>query len=125
MRILAPGRRTPGIAILLTLAAVLALLCAGSLSLQDSGGVDRAAPDGSHYLASVEALDSGEAAHSDSEYLTTLLLSSFLVSLGLLLGAGLVGRFRERSLLEALRLAPVIPLAPARPPLSALEVFRL
>lgn len=117
--------RTYRIAALLTLAAAMLLLCAGSLALQHSGGVDRAAPDGSHYLASVESLDSGGAATPESEQLNALLPGSFLVSLGLLLGAGLAGSGSERRLLETLRLPPVIPLAPARPPLSSLEVFRL
>lgn len=117
--------RTARIAALLALAVALLLLCAGALTLQNSGGVDRAAPGGSHYLASVEALDSYGTDPAGSEYLNALALGSFLVSLGLLLGAGLVGRGSERRLLELLRLPPVIPLTPARSPLSVLEVFRL
>lgn len=122
---LATPSRAARIVVLFALAVALLLLCAGSLALQNSGGVDRAAPGGSHYLASVEALDESEQTSSSFEYLNALVTSLFLVSLGMLLGAGLVGRGSERRLLEILRLPPVIPLAPARSPLSVLEVFRL
>ena len=117
--------RAARIAALLALAVALFLLCAGELALQNSGGVDRDAPGGSHYLASVEALDSYETEPAGAEYLNALALGSFLVSLGMLLGAGLIGSGSERRLLEFLRLPPVIPLTPARSPLSVLEVFRL
>ena len=120
---LATPSRTARIAVLIAFA--LALLCAGELALQHAGGVDRAAPGGSHYLASVEALDESEQESSTFEYLNALATSLFLVSLGMLLGAGLVGRGSERRLLELLRLPSFTPLTPARSPLSALEVFRL
>ncbi len=120
---LATPSRTARIAALIAFALVL--LCAGGIALQHSGGVDRAAPGGSHYLASVETLDESEQAYSAFEYLNALVTSLFLVSLGLLLGAVLVGRGSELRLLELLRLPSFTPLAPARSPLSALEVFRL
>lgn len=118
-------RLTARVAVSLTLVLALVLLCAGSLALLNSGGADRAAPEGSHYLASVESLDSGESAPADSVQINTLLLCSFLVSLALLLGVGLDGRGSERRLLERLRLPRVIPLKPVGHPLSMLEVFRL
>jgi hypothetical protein len=59
------------------------------------------------------------------EHLGALVLGLFLVSLGLLLGAGLAGRIGERRLLELMRLPAVLRLLPSRPSLSALEVFRL
>lgn len=128
----------------LYLTVALLLLCAGGLALQqsgatqagervhdapgDPGGVastNHAALDGAALLASGEALDSNEPLPLNSEHLNTLALGLFLVSLGLLLGSGLVGRGSKQRLLELLRLPSVLPLAPATSPLSLLEVFRL
>lgn len=115
--------RTAWIAALLALA--LLLLFAGGLALQQSGGADPAAPDGSHLPASVETLDSDRVSPANFEHLNVLALGMFLVSLGLLLGSGLAGCGAQRRLLELLRLPSITPLPPARPLLSALEVFRL
>jgi hypothetical protein len=76
-------------------------------------------------LSVVETPDSEELYPAGSDYLNTLFQGFFLVSLGLLLGAGLVGRALERRLLELRRLKSSTPLARARPSLSRLEVFRL
>lgn len=125
-------------ATLLTLVAALLLLCVGGTALQQTeagagerGGGDsvvaagHAAIGGSHLPDLIEALDAKETFPVGYEHLNALSLGLFLISLGLLIGAGLVGRDGERRLLELLRLPSVIPLAPARAPLSALEVFRL
>lgn len=109
------------------------LLYAGGLAAQHSGAGERAGedagvvvgsgyPGGLHLPALVEAPDSGEASPVGSERINALALGLFLVSLGVLLGAGLAGREHR---LEALRLAPVRPWLPARVPLSALQVLRL
>lgn len=130
---------TARLARLLTLALAVLLLCAGGLALdqagagasvsQDSGVVTHHAgsdgSDGLHLPSVVETPDSEETYPAGSEHLNTLVLGLFLVSLGLLLGAGLFGRASERRLLELLRLPSITPLSPARLPVSALEVFRL
>jgi hypothetical protein len=111
------------------------LLYAGGLAAQHSGAGERAGegagvvvgsgyPGGLHLPALVEAPDSGEASPVGSERINALALGLFLVSLGVLLGAGLAGRELQHRL-EALRLAPVRPWLPARVPLSALQVLRL
>lgn len=127
---------------MLSLAVALLLLGAGGLALQQhSGGaraeaqghdapwsitgVDHAAPDSVSLLASGEALDSDETLPVSFEHLNALALGLFLVSLGLLLGAGLVGRGAEQRLLTLLRLPSVVPRNCLRTPLSVLEVFRL
>lgn len=134
-----PPNRAVRIVTLLTLAAALLLLCVGGIALQQTGAsaesqgshgspgvvAGHAALDGPHLPASVESPDSEETLPVGSEHLNTLVLGLFLVSLGLLLGARLAGQAAERRLLELLRLPSVLPLVPARAPLSALEVFRL
>lgn len=127
-----PGYRTRAVS-LVTLGLAILLLCAGLLALhqlqQGEQGVSGATPhqisDGSHLLSVVETPDSEELYPAGSDYLNTLFQGFFLVSLGLLLGAGLVGRALERRLLELRRLKSSTPLARARPSLSRLEVFRL
>jgi hypothetical protein len=118
---------------LVTLGLAILLLCAGLLALhqlqQGEQGVSGAASyqvlDGSHLLSVVETPDSEELYPAGSDYLNTLFQGLFLVSLGLLLGAGLAGSVSERRLLELRRLPSSTPLARYRPPLSKLEVFRL
>lgn len=118
---------------LVTLGLAILLLCAGLLALHQlqqgeqgaSGTTSHQVSEGSHLLSVVETPDSEELYPAGSDYLNTLFQGLFLVSLGLLLGAGLVGRASERRLLELRRLPSSIPLARARPPLSRLEVFRL
>lgn len=126
---------------LLTLAA--ALLALLLLSLASSGGgsaqkaeawgsgntgiaaAGHAQSGGTHIPAFAEVPDAEAASPVGFEYLNALALGMFLVSLGLLLGAGFAGRAANRRLLELMRLPAVLPLLPHRPPLSALEVFRL
>lgn len=121
-----PPHRAARTAIILSLAAVLLSLCAGGLALQQPGGAPAGDHPGGPYIsASMEALDSDETFPVDFDRLNVLALGLFLVSLGLLLGSGLVGRGAEQRLLELLRLPSVIPLLPVRSPLSALEVFRI
>lgn len=133
--------RTAWAVIFLSLLVALLLLCAGGLALQQTGGAqsgerghdapgcvasaDHAALDGAPLLASGEALDSDETTPLNFEHFNTLALCLFLVSLGLLLGSGLVGRSAEQRLLELLRLPSILPLAPATSPLSLLEIFRV
>ena len=118
--------------------AVALLLCLGGLAVQDAdadagdreggttGVVDsHAALDGAHLPVPMETPDSEEKFPVGYEHLNALALGLFLVSLGLLLGAGLAGRAFERRLLELSRLPSSTPVAPARAPLSALEVFRI
>ena len=76
MKLATPSRKARISALI---AFALVLLCAGGIALQHSGGVDRAAPGGSHYLASVEALDSYETEPAGSEYLNALVTSLFLL----------------------------------------------
>ncbi|WP_152670596.1 hypothetical protein [Rubrobacter aplysinae] len=130
-----PARST----MLLVLVVAILLLLLGGASLQQAGewGGDGSGPVaaghtvgheavvGQHLPAFAEASDMEGAAPVDSEHLTTLALGLFLVSLCMLLGAGLAARVGERRLLESRRLPALLPLLPSRPPLSALEVFRL
>lgn len=125
MRRWSPNRATRMSALLLIVAVAL-LLAGGSVSQQpDGAAAGHSQQSGSHIAVSVESLDSEESAPVDSERLNVLALGLFLVSLGLLLGSGLVGRGSRQRLLELLRLPSVIPVVPARAPLSAMEVFRL
>lgn len=118
---------------LVTLGLAILLLCAGLLALHQPqrgdqgvlGATSHQVSGGSHLLSVVETPDSEELYPAVSDYLNTLFQGLFLVSLGLLLGAGLVGRVSERRLLELRRLPSSTPLARVRPPLSRLEVFRL
>lgn len=120
------------------LVLALLLLCGGGLVVQQTGlnagtprshdtgvGADLAPPNGSHLPALLESPDAEEASQGVYEHLTALMPGLFLVSLGLLLGAGLAGSAGERHLLELLRLPSVLPLTPAKASLSELEVFRL
>lgn len=127
-----PGDRSFLTAALLTLLVALAL-CAGGLALQSSHATSATGDaghgsemlSGSHLQAPAESPEPSETVPADYEHLSALAFGLFLVSLGLLLGAGFVGRAAERRLLERLRLPAVLPFTPSRRPLSALEVFRL
>lgn len=129
-----PARST----LLLTLAVALFLLILGGSSLQHAGtwtgkesvvsAIGHAAANGQvgqQLPVFADISEAEEVSPVGFEHLGALLLGLFLVSLGLLLGAGLAGRIGERRLLELMRLPAVLRLLPSRPSLSALEVFRL
>lgn len=119
------------------LAFALLLMCVGG-SMQQAGsdlvaysghdaGADKnpVALGGSHSPALLESPDAEEALQEDSGNINMLIPAFFLVSLGLLLGAGLLGSGREQRLLDLLRLPSVSSPTPAKTSLARLEVFRL